>query len=375
MVIKRQTDLSGNVVLFCRFLRQNGFSLSSSEQADTLQSLLYIPLKSEKTYKEILRATLAKNRYQFEHFFDLYDDYKYELNKAVDSKTKSHANNDKKKDKTKDVAFHALKNWLYGVTPKDDISMAAYNNIEVLSRKQFSAMNETEIELILYLLQKLAKRLAHRKGRLKKISKQRKSFDIRRTMRNNLRMNTDIIQWIYSQPKNKRMNLVILSDVSKSMDLYSKFFIQMIYAFQTSYDKIRTFVFSTALHEVSDLLANHEYDKAFEMISDRIPQWSGGTKIGYCFNDFYERFGSRILNRKTIVMILSDGWDTGESEVFKESMHRIHKRARKVIWLNPLAGNPDFSPSVIGMQNALPFIDKFAPAHNLESLKKAITKL
>ena len=171
------------------------------------------------------------------------------------------------------------------------------------------------------------------------------------------------------------MNLVILSDVSKSMDLYSKFFIQMIYAFQTSYDKIRTFVFSTALYEVSDLLNNHDYGKAFEMISDRIPQWSGGTKIGSCFNDFCERFGSRILNRKTIVMILSDGWDTGESEIFKESMNHIHRKARKVIWLNPLAGNPEFRPSAIGMQNALPFVDTFAPAHNLESLKKAITKL
>lgn len=374
-LIKRQTSLSANVVRFCRYLRTKGYYLSSSEESDALLALSVISLNSEKQYKEILRATLAKNRYQFDQFHDLYYEYVYEMERAVDDKVKNQPSNKTKEHSSKQEAFHALKNWLYGIPSTEKMAISSYSNIEVLTKKEFPSMTEEEIELILYILGKLAKRLAHRKSRLKKISHQKKIPDIRLTLRHNLRRSTDITDWVYSERKNKRLRLVILCDVSKSMDLYSKFFIQMIYAFQNTYDKISTFAFSTALYNISEILSNHNFDKAFEIIADRIPQWSGGTKIGSCFHEFYSRYGYRKLNRKTVVMILSDGWDTGEPEVLKDAMHEIHKKARKVVWLNPLAGNPKFQPSAIGMQNALPFIHSLAAAHNLESLKKVINEL
>nr|WP_273567374.1 VWA domain-containing protein [Maribacter sp. Hal144] len=171
------------------------------------------------------------------------------------------------------------------------------------------------------------------------------------------------------------MKLVLLCDVSKSMELYSRFFVHLIYAFQNAYDKIETFIFSTALHRVSEILDNHEFDKAFEIISDRVPQWSGGTTIGSCLNDFTQEHGYGMLDKKTIVLVLSDGWDTGGPEIIQTAMQTIYKKSKKVIWLNPLAGSSDFSPEALGLKTALPYIDVLASAHNLESLKLAISQI
>ena len=190
-----------------------------------------------------------------------------------------------------------------------------------------------------------------------------------------MRKGGEIQQLVFSEKKNRKLKLVLLCDVSRSMDLYSRFFIHLIYAFQNAYDKIETLVFSTALHRVSEILDNNEFDKAFRTISERVPHWSGGTTIGSCLQDFSQNYGHGMLDKKTIVLILSDGWDTGEPEVMKEAMKTIYKKSKKVIWLNPLAGNPDFTPESIGMQTALPYIDILASAHNLESLTTVLQQL
>ena len=146
-----------------------------------------------------------------------------------------------------------------------------------------------------------------------------------------MRKGGEIQQLVFSQKKDRKLKLVILCDVSRSMDLYSRFFIHLIYAFQNAYDKIETLVFSTALHKVSEILNNNEFDKAFRTISERVPHWSGGTTIGSCLQDFIQNYGYSMLDKKTIVLILSDGWDTGEPEVMKEAMKTIYKKSKKVI--------------------------------------------
>ena len=159
------------------------------------------------------------------------------------------------------------------------------------------------------------------------------------------------------------------------MDLYSRFLIHFIYAFQNAYDRIDTFVFSTALHRVSELLKEYEFERAFEMISDRIPHWSGGTKIGQCLSTFIAQHAHGMLDKKTIVLILSDGWDTGDPEILEMAMRQLHKAAGRIIWLNPLAGSPAYQAEVTGMKTALPYRDVFAAAHNVESLRKIAPEL
>lgn len=375
-LIKRQTELSGNIVLFCRFLRTKGYGLNPTEEADALQALSFFSINNEHIFKNALKAILAKNKYQQLQFDDYYREFWEQLAKAVDSKIKEspeHAEN--RNAKQKEPTFQSLKNWLYGKPAEDECEVASFSGMEVLGRKDFSDMDEDELRLIIGLLRKIARQLTHQKSRLKKTSNKRKFIDLKRTFRANMRRGGEIQQLLFSEKKDKKLKLVLLCDVSKSMDLYSRFFVHLIYAFQNAYDKIETFVFSTAIHRVTEILDNHEFTKAFDIISDRVPQWSGGTKIGSCLHFFMEHYGWNILNSKTVVLILSDGWDTGEPDLLKATMHRIQKSSKKVVWLNPLAGNPNFSAEVTGMKTAMPYVDVFASAHNLESLKAAMKHL
>jgi len=373
---QHQTELSGNIVLLCRFLRNKSFSVGPTEEADALEAISFLPINKEEYYREALKAVLSKSQFQRTHFDEYYHEFKDQLKKASDSKVKElPEEKEKEKPKNKAEQFEALKDWLNLNPSKEEKEIAAFSDIEVLTKKNFLDLSEDEMRLMMRVLQKLARKMAHQKSRLRKKSKRRQQLDLKQTIRTNMRKGGEIQQLVYSERKDRKLKLVLLCDVSRSMDLYSRFFIHLIYAFQNAYDKIETLVFSTALHRVSEILDNNDFDKAFKTISERVPQWSGGTTIGSCLQDFTQNYGHGMLDKKTIVMILSDGWDTGKPEVMKDAMKTIYKKSKKVIWLNPLAGNPDFSPESIGMQTALPYIDVLASAHNLESLKQVLQQL
>ncbi len=376
-LIKHQTELSGNLVLLCRFLRKKGFPLSTTEEADALKAISFLPINKEKYFKQALKTILVKNQYQYEKFNGYYDEFWTQLSKASDSKRKDKQEKKDKKTKAQqqEARFDSLKSWLNLSPSEEEKEVSTFSDLEVLTKKNFADLSEDEMKLMMQLLKRLAKKVAHQKSRLRKTSKKHKKLDLKRTIRLNMRKGGDIQQLVYSELKDRKLKLVLLCDVSKSMDLYSRFFVHLIYAFQNAYDKIETFVFSTAIHRVSTILDNQEFDKAFDTISDRVPHWSGGTTIGSCLQDFVTDFGYGMLDKKTIVLILSDGWDTGEPEIIRGAMRSIYKKSRKVIWLNPLAGSPDFSPEVIGMKTALPYIDVLASAHNLESLKWALQQI
>ncbi len=372
---KRLTTLSANVLRFCRALREQGFLIGPAEEVDALEALASFPFGEEYLFRNALGAVLVKNKFQYDHFDRLYMDFWEELKRAVDSKNKEvpeKKNKKKSKANPKQPTVQALKDWLYGKETTEQTELSSYSSGEVLAKKDFGNMNEEELRLVMTMLQKMARKLAHQKSRLKKNSKRKKSIDLKRTFRANMRRGGELQKFMFSEKKDKKLRLVLLCDVSKSMDLYSRFFMYLIYAFQNAYDKIDTFVFSTVLHQVTEVLDAHEFNRAFEIIADRVPQWSGGTQIGNCLQRFVTEHQWHLLDKKTVVLILSDGWDTGEPEILRSAMRQIYKSSKKVIWLNPLAGNPNYSPDVTGMQTALPYVDVFAPAHNLESLKTAM---
>lgn len=374
--ITYKTELSANVVLLCRFLRKKGFNITAVEEADALRAISFLPIHSEDYFREALKSVLTKSQFQRTKFDEYYHEFKEQLKKATDSKVKELPEEQQKPEKkSKEAQFEALKDWLNLSPSEEEKEVAAFSDLEVLTKKNFLDLSEDEMRLMMRVLQKLARKMAHQKSRLHKKSKRHQYLDLKQTIRTNLRRGGEIQQLIFSEKKNRKLKLVLLCDVSRSMDLYSRFFIHLIYAFQNAYDKIETLVFSTALHRVSEILDNNEFDKAFKTISERVPHWSGGTTIGSCLQDFTQNHGHGLLDKKTIVLILSDGWDTGEPEVMKEAMKTIYKKSKKVIWLNPLAGSPDFSPEAIGMKTALPYIDVLASAHNLESLKKVLQQL
>ncbi len=194
--------------------------------------------------------------------------------------------------------------------------------------------------------------------------------DLRKTLRKNLRRGGELLDIIHRRPKRNRLKLVLLCDVSRSMELYSAFLIQFMYAFQQVYRRMETFVFSTSLKRITSLLKQKNFHEAMQHLSNENNGWSGGTRIGESLNAFVNEYGKKLIDSKTIVVILSDGWDTGNIDLIKSNMEFIHAKSKKLIWLNPLAGFEDYKPHVSAMKAALPFIDVFAPVHNVESLKR-----
>ena len=194
----------------------------------------------------------------------------------------------------------------------------------------------------------------------------------RRTLRANLTRG-EIIELRYRERKRKKVRLVLLCDVSGSMDLYSRFLLQFLFALQNVFGRVETFIFSTRLTRITELLRGRSYRQVLRRLTD-VRDWSGGTRIGESFAQF-NREWPHLVDRRTIVIVLSDGWDTGEPDVLSTELMRIKRRAARLIWLNPLLGNPSYEPLTRGMAAAMPLIDDFAAGHNLAALRDLAGKL
>ena len=187
-------------------------------------------------------------------------------------------------------------------------------------------------------------------------------------MRQSLRTGGDTPDPPRRERKRRKTRVVAICDVSGSMDIYSRFLLQFLYALQNSFARVETFVFSTGLSRVTRDLSGASYRAALGQLSGAVQNWSGGTRIGASLATFNASW-SRLVDRRTVVVILSDGWDTGDPEQLADELHAISRRAGRVIWLNPLLGSASYEPLTRGMQAALPHVDVFAPAHNLASLR------
>jgi uncharacterized protein with von Willebrand factor type A (vWA) domain len=196
--------------------------------------------------------------------------------------------------------------------------------------------------------------------------------DLRRTLRANLTKG-DLIDLRYRERKRKKVRLVLLCDVSGSMDLYSRFLLQFLFALQSVFGRVETFTFSTRLTRITEHLHARSYRQVLRRLAE-VRDWSGGTKIGESLAQLNREWPG-LVDRRTIVIVLSDGWDTGEPELLARELLRIKRRAGRVIWLNPLLGNPSYEPLTRGMAAALPLVDDFAPGHNLAALRDLATKL
>ena len=367
-MITRQTSLSKNVVQFCRFLRQKGFAVSPEEEILSLQSLQFIDYSNNDVFRLALKASICRNKSQLDEFDNLFHEFWKELDKAIDAKTKEDTKNNTAFQQQ--PSYKAINKWLHGNGNKEIEETATYSIHETLLRKDFSTVPEDEVGELMQTIRLIAKRLAAKTNRRYEFSYKADMPDLRKTLRKNLRRGGELLDIVHRKPKRNRIKLVLLCDVSRSMELYSAFLIQFMYAFQQVYRRMETFVFSTSLKRITSLLKQKNFSEAMQLLSNENNGWSGGTRIGESLDVFVNEYGKKLIDSKTIVIILSDGWDTGNIDLVKTNMEFIHAKSKKIIWLNPLAGFEDYKPHVAAMKAALPFIDVFAPVHNVESLKK-----
>ena len=374
-------EFSANVVGFCRHLRRHGSGVSAVEQMDALRGLERIDLTDEDAFFWTLRTTLAKSQREQEIFDEHFRHYWYVWDNAESLSYRGEEEAQREAviidDRPQKQRFVSISDWLKNADsdPTDEQDAAGYSPYEVLTERDFSSFREQDLDEVARLIHEIGKTLAVRFSRRTMRSRRRGPLDLRRIMRGSLRRGGEILDLAHRQRKRQRLKLVLLCDVSKSMDLYSRFLIQFIYAFQSVYRRIETFVFSTSLHRVTETLQTEELEEALDRLTATVPDWSGGTKIGESLQTFVQDHGLSLVDHGTVVLVISDGWDTGDIDALDESMHFLKQHARSVLWLNPLMGNPGYEPTTRGMQAALPHIDLLVSAHNIASLRTLVRQL
>jgi uncharacterized protein with von Willebrand factor type A (vWA) domain len=218
------------------------------------------------------------------------------------------------------------------------------------------------------LAARLARAMRARLVRREQIRKRGRRLDLRRTIHRSISHGGTPIDLAWRRRKIRPLRLVMLLDASGSMSLYTAFFVRFLHGAVVAFREAEAFVFHTRLAHVSPSLRDRDVTRAVEKLALMAQGIGGGTRIGESLATFNRWHARRVINSRTAVMIVSDGYDTGEPERLGAEMRRLRQRCRRIVWLNPLLGWRDYSPQARGMQAALPYVDLFAPAHNLESL-------
>ncbi|MDE2945145.1 MAG: VWA domain-containing protein [Gemmatimonadota bacterium] len=243
---------------------------------------------------------------------------------------------------------------------------AVYSAAHSLARRSFASIGDEELREVDAWLERLMVRLSTRRSRRLEPGGRRGPIDVRRTLRSLVAHEGELVRLARRRRRHVPPQLVVLCDVSGSMERYSRFLLRFLLGCGRARD-IQTFAFSTRLTHLTPWLAGEEIDPALDRLRAR--GWSSGTRIGECLETFVTRHGRRMLGRRTLVIILSDGLDQGEVEPLRRAMGWIQRRARRVIWLNPLLESSRYAPEARGMRTALPYVDYFQSGHSLEALR------
>mgnify|MGYP001239274738 CR=1 FL=1 len=260
------------------------------------------------------------------------------------------------------------------LVPEGDRSFT-YSFAEALGEKDFSRLTSAEVELAHELSRHKRLELGKRVSRRTVPGRRGGVFDARRTLRASLREFGEPLDLRTRTRQLKQRDIVLLCDISGSMDRYSRLLLQFIHAMRHSLGRVEAFVFGTRLTRITRQIRHRDVNEAFDDVAASVADWGGGTRIGESLREFNIRWARRVLARGAIVIIISDGWDRGDIGLLAREMQRLQRMSYRLIWLNPLLGGRNYRPQTIGMRAALPFVDDFLPAHNLKSLAQLVLAL
>jgi uncharacterized protein with von Willebrand factor type A (vWA) domain len=373
--------LVDRVLQFAQLVRSHGIPVTSGRLIDAQRSLQYIDLGRRDDFYHALRANLIARPDDIAPFDALFDRF---WSVTADSEPESREPPRPEAERPSDVRTNEESKspprtgeglQQPGADEDSKHEGVSYSAIEVLIRKDFSTLDASELQQIQKIMARMAPKLLTVRSRRFRPGMIGSRLDFPRTLRQSLHTGGDMIDLAWRKRRVDTARLVLLCDVSHSMEQYSRFLIQFMYAFQNELPTTETFAFSTRLTRLTTALRGRRLDAALDKAASASAGWSSGTKIGACLEQFNTRQGQGMLDRRTVVVILSDGWDQGDPKILGEQMATIKRRSRIVVWLNPLLGDPRYRPLVSGMRAALPHIDLFLPCHNLASLQAFAVQL
>lgn len=366
---------------FARTLRDNGFAVGLAESRDALM-ILASPIAQRPTaLMPALRALFCATRAEWERFDEIFQ--AYWLGRGVRSRPRAAAAPAQGNLSSRTPAEAAAQSRQLNKpdqaesddgTGSDDLSNRQPHRRKAASAERLTStdlrhiVDPEEIAEVHALAQRLARRMRARLVRRQQARRHGRRLDLRRTIHRSVSRGGTPIDLAWRRRKRKPLRLVVLLDASGSMNLYTTFFVRFLHGVIEAFRESEAFVFHTRLAHVSASLRDRDVARAVDRLSLMAQGIGGGTQIGECLATFNRWHAKRIIHARTAVMIVSDGYDTGEPERLGAEMRRLRRRCRRIIWLNPLLGWDGYAPEARGMRAALPHVSLFAAAHNLDSL-------
>jgi uncharacterized protein len=366
-----------NLLAFGRALKELGVKVGLSQVIDVSRAVEFVDLADKGDFRALLRSNLISQKEDFPVFDMLFDCFWREQSyervpmetlEIQGTPTESGAQEGGDEEGLEEALAETVATENAPLENLDEFSVPTYSPQELLNRKDFSEMGVEESRAIARAILLIATKIATQISRRKKLGRKGNVVDPRWTMRKNMKYGGEIIDLVNRKRRIKKTRVVLLCDVSGSMDCYSRFLIQFMYGLQNELWGVETFVFSTSLSRITHLIRTKDIANALEKISGSILGWSGGTNIGRSLHTFNRNFAPSMVTHRTVVVVISDGWDRGDVSLLEREMQDLKRRCKKIIWLNPLLASDNYEPLCKGMQAALPYLDLFLSVHNVNSL-------
>ncbi|HEX6547122.1 MAG TPA: VWA domain-containing protein [Candidatus Dormibacteraeota bacterium] len=365
-------DLLPRLAAFARLLHDAGMEAGPGRLTDAARALPFVNLSNAEDFRAALRSVFVSRKEElpiFEAAFDIFwapPDPRI-IAGAIPGRARSLPLNPERAR-----VWMNLLGLNQSRLPREQDgdptppSSSGYSAQELLRRKDFEDLTWQETEEVRRLLQQSPWRIAERKTRRLRPSSGG-AVDLRRTARRSIRTSGEMVSLLHREPRLRRRPIVLLCDVSGSMEKYTRLLLIFAHAVARRED-VETFVFSTRLTRITRLLRHRDLDRALDEVTRSVHDFSGGTRIGQALAEFNRKWARRVLGHGAVVIVISDGWDRGDPALLEHELARLHRMAHRLIWLNPLLGSEGYEPLTRGMVAALPHTDDFLAAHNVEAL-------
>ena len=366
------TDLLPRLGAFARLLHDSGIEAGPRRLTDATRALTYIDLKRETDFRGALRSVFVGRKEDIPTFEAAFDIFWAPPDPRITAGAIPGRSRPLRMSPEKAAAWSAALGLSSSQMSREQearsepATSSGYSAEELLRQKDFEEMTWDETEQVRRLLEQAAWRVAERRTRRMRAGKTGR-IDLRRSARHAIRSSGELMQLFRRKPRLRRRPLVLICDVSGSMERYSRLLMIFAYAIARRED-LEAFVFSTRLTRITRQLRQRDLDKALEAVSKGVHDFSGGTRIGDALADFNRHWARRVLGHGAVVIIVSDGWDRGDPAQLTAELIHLRRSAHRLVWLNPLIGSEGYQPLTRGMAAALPYCDDFLAAHNVQAL-------
>jgi uncharacterized protein len=359
----------GHVVTFGRVLREAGLEIGPGRVTDALRALDSVDLARRDDVYFSLRQTLVSRHDELAVFDRAFDAWFLRAPVAAPARSR------KPEQMLRLVEAAGSPGTDGGEEQDGEPLLLGASAHEILRDKDFADLDEDELRRIRELMGRIARTRPVRRSRRRTRDPRGDGLDVRALVRRSLRTGGDPVERPVRARKTVPRKLVLLCDVSGSMDSYARALLLFLHATVGTGRGVEAFAFGTRLSRLTPDLATRDPEAALARCTEAVVDWGSGTRIGASLREFNEVYGRRALSRGAIVVVVSDGWEREDPALVGREMARLSRAAYAVIWVNPLKGNPEYQPLAGGMRAALPFVDRFVAGHNLRSLEELATVL